>query len=628
MFSSYYVLMGAISFCPQLWDGCYINRSGEVFACCHTKPKPYGNIHNAPLSELINSPTALQLRTESLAGSLSCYTACNLLDKNIAVPVATEEAKIEYSCLKRLHISFGEACNIRCVMCDNPQRHAKNPVLLDPEVVIRNVDLTPFITVMLRGGEPLYQHQCVEFMDHLERFGKRYTVLTNGLLIDGAMASRLAKHAHNVVVSLNGATKRVHESVNRGSRFERVLENIQRIRRARAGLALPVILTGHMTITISNLHEIPLFLRSFREFGFDRVNFGYVKETVPLFLASNPSFTSHLRSEITAAMNECGGPGVDGLRLKILGLWTPKGMQIPRQERTGQSLQVLSMANPVESVHEKGTPERFCVIGDPILTLLRERDCRQKFVVFIRHSERGRGAGAGSVIPLTNRGRQLARRFGRELPAFDQVSVSHTSILRSMDTATELAAGYQEAHPGSTLRISGVDSSFMIVLKGTLDKPARDAFQASLRGQTFIQMWLDGEVPSAIMRPVKDTVIEFLGILGSRIAEAPASSLHVHIGHDREIEVLRAAIFGGLLTDMPMLDFLDGLVFYGTQDGTIRARWREREVAAIPPEPSRHVGSLPDCPFTIASTNVEARSVVSRNVATNCQCELKRSVLK
>jgi hypothetical protein len=452
------------------------------------------------------------------------------------------------------------------------------------------------------------------------------------------MASRLAKHAHNVIVSLNGATKRVHESINRGSLFERMLENIQRIRRARAGLALPVILTGHMTITTSNLHEIPLFLRSFREFGFDRVNFGYVKETVPLYLASNPRIASSLKLETTAAMIECGGPSVDGLRLQILGLWTPRGLQSPLLERTGQSIQMLRVANPSESSSETGIPGRLQVIGDPILTLLRERDCRQKFVVFIRHSEREWMARQGNTTPLTNRGRQLAHRFGRELPAFNQVSVSHTSIPRSIDTATELAAGYQEAHPESILRIRGVDSSFMIVLKGTLDKPARDAFQASLRGQTFIQMWLDGEVPSAIMRPVKDTITEFLRVLSSRIAEAPDSSLHVHIGHDREIEVLRAAIFGGLLTDMPMLDFLDGLVFYGIEDGTIRARWREREVVAISPEPGRNVGSLPDnsrlaqsigdrAP-TVASTNVEVRSAVSLHDATNCQCELKRSLLK
>src|SRR5208283_2459398 len=99
--------------------------------------------------------------------------------------------RIDYKSLKRLHISFGEACNIRCAMCNNPQNHAANPILLDPKVVIRNVDVTPFMTIMLRGGEPLVLRQCLEYMDYLEEIGKRYTILTNGILIDDSRAQRL-----------------------------------------------------------------------------------------------------------------------------------------------------------------------------------------------------------------------------------------------------------------------------------------------------------------------------------------------------------------------------------------------------------------------------------------------------
>ena len=312
------------TFCPQLWDGCYVNRAGEVYPCWHRQPQAYANIHDAPLKEIVNSPTALGFRRDSIAGDLACYPECNLLDKSAAVPNGNEETRTDYSRLKRLHVSFGEACNIRCIMCTNPLRHAKNPILLDPSVVIRNVDLTPFMTIMLRGGEPLFLRECLEFMNHLEMTGKRYTILTNGLLIDDRMALRLAKYAQKVIVSLNGATKRGHESVNRGSRFEKVVENIHRIRRARAELGTNVILTGHMTITTSNVHEVPLFLQSFRDLGFDRVNFGYDNKTVPQYLASNPNLTHRLRLETNAAMVECGGSEVDSLRLELLGLLTPR----------------------------------------------------------------------------------------------------------------------------------------------------------------------------------------------------------------------------------------------------------------------------------------------------------------
>lgn len=129
------------SFCSYLWDSVYINRSGDVFACCHQKPLPYGSIYDVTLKDLVNSPTALHLRSDSLKGELECYPTCNLLDKAHSLPWGHEGPSIDYDSLRFLHVSFGEACNIRCVMCDNPQRHQANPILLDPKVVIRNLDL-------------------------------------------------------------------------------------------------------------------------------------------------------------------------------------------------------------------------------------------------------------------------------------------------------------------------------------------------------------------------------------------------------------------------------------------------------------------------------------------------------
>lgn len=311
------------SFCPYLWQEVYINRSGMVFACCHLRPKPIGNIYNAPLKEIVNSRVARRLRESSLSGSLSCYPTCNLLDKSRSTPGRSAESQIDYSSLRTLHISFAEACNIRCVMCDNPQRHAANPIVLDPTVVIYNVDLAPFVTIIVQGGEPLFIPECLEFMNHLEKIGKKYTLFTNGLLIDDRCALRLASYARKVTVSLNGATKRTHESINLGSRFERVIENVRRMRRAREELGSGLILVGHMTITPSNLREIPEFLRTFPDLGFDRINFGFVKETVPAFLRNNPEFESQLAADISAAMVDVVGQDVDSLRLRLLGLWNP-----------------------------------------------------------------------------------------------------------------------------------------------------------------------------------------------------------------------------------------------------------------------------------------------------------------
>lgn len=313
--------------CPQLWDGCYVNREGDVFACCHMSPSSYGNIHRAKLREIVNSPAALRAREDSLRGNLACFSNCNLLNKDSLRKKEEKGPWLDYERLRRLHISFGEACNIRCVMCDHPQRHAKSPILLDPKVVIENIELGPFSTIIIQGGEPLFLKECLDFMSHLEHEGKRYTLLTNGVLIDDVIALRLARYAKSVNISLNGATKQTHQAVNRGSRFDRVIENVQRLRTARAELGTSLAIVGHMTITTSNVHEVPLFLQTFRDLGFDRVNFGYVKESVPAYLAGRPDLRIGLRSENSRLMSQLRSSQVDALRLRMLGICDPESTE-------------------------------------------------------------------------------------------------------------------------------------------------------------------------------------------------------------------------------------------------------------------------------------------------------------
>jgi sulfatase maturation enzyme AslB (radical SAM superfamily) len=308
------------SFCPLLWTDCYINRTGDVYACCHQKPGLLGNIYQSTLSDILQGNRLSRLRDESLTGSLGCYPACTLLDKSsIEIRGSGIGSALRFR-IRRVHVSFGEACNIRCIMCLHPSRHAANPVLLDEEVLARQIEADSVENFVLQGGEPLLLRPCLNFMSYLEGLGKRYTILTNGLLIDGATSDRLALHSSVVSISLNGATKQTHEAVNRGSRFERVLANIRRLRASRARLGPGMVISGRLTITPENLHEVPLFLRTFETIGFDRINFGYVKETVPAFLDSHPDLRTKLFGETSEARSETRSEVVDDLRLRQLGL--------------------------------------------------------------------------------------------------------------------------------------------------------------------------------------------------------------------------------------------------------------------------------------------------------------------
>ena len=215
-----------------------------------------------------------------------------------------------------------------------------------------------------------------------------------------------------------------------------------------------------------------------------------------------------------------------------------------------------------------------------MLGLLRNLHKTDRAVAFIRHSERDRARSPADVsldqVPLTPRGHNLARRFGRELPLFGRLSISHTSIPRSIQTATEVDMGFREVNPGAGSALAGKDSTFSVIYRGTVDKKLRDAYRVSMRGQAFTQLWLDGQVPPTIMRPARETITRFLGDMAARICGSPEGSLHIHVGHDREIEVVRTALWGGRLSDYPLMDFLDGLLFSSTHDGGVQVSWRDK----------------------------------------------------
>jgi len=187
-------------------------------------------------------------------------------------------------------------------------------------MLIRHIDISPFSTIFLQGGEPLCIDECLKYMAYLAKNQKKYSLLTNGTLIDENMAARLAKEAKLISISLNAATKETHEKINRGSSWEQVLGNIQSLRGYRERFNTDLSINGRMTLTVDALPEIPLFLRSYKKFGFDTINFGYDRDTVPLYLQQNPEFASTLSWDIATVMSTADLSTIDSLRLSQLGL--------------------------------------------------------------------------------------------------------------------------------------------------------------------------------------------------------------------------------------------------------------------------------------------------------------------
>ncbi|MCZ7646159.1 MAG: radical SAM protein [Planctomycetota bacterium] len=126
------------------------------------------------------------------------------------------------------------ACNLRCVHCyaaasskpaSSELTHAEGRALLE--------DLRDFgvPAVLFSGGEPLVRHDALDLLDYARGLGLNATLSTNGLLIDDAMADKLADlELKYVGISLDGL-KPIHDKLRgQPGAYEETLAAIRRCR--------------------------------------------------------------------------------------------------------------------------------------------------------------------------------------------------------------------------------------------------------------------------------------------------------------------------------------------------------------------------------------------------------------
>jgi radical SAM protein with 4Fe4S-binding SPASM domain len=301
--------------CTQVHNSLYIDARGDVFACCHAKPGVVGNIYTNTLEEIYSSDRLKEFRRREIAGTLHCLKSCHLPQAGSPSDSLEHDYHTD---LKQLKILFGERCNVKCIMCS--QEHASK-LELDPETLVRNVEIPRSCDyIVFQGGETLILKSAKAFFDHCAAHDKKVSLITNGTAIGEEMAKKIALHCLGIVFSLNASSKEIHEIVNAGSKFEKVLRNIRRVVDAKRRFKGGVRIIGHMTIVPENIHEIPEFIRKKDEFGFERINFGF-DTGVPHLLAQNPVMKGELSSAIKAEIAKASKPNRIGTaRLHMLDL--------------------------------------------------------------------------------------------------------------------------------------------------------------------------------------------------------------------------------------------------------------------------------------------------------------------
>lgn len=278
---------------------------GNFAVCCNSYKRDFGDISSFSSdtdfkSEIFNSVNYTEMR-EKLGrgevpdvcrlcskkfhlGTLSVYQSMilehlfKIEDKqqqfralqnyNLCVDsIQNNIANVEYMPVFSI-INTGSACNLKCKFCYNRQMKY-NP---EPEKILDVLDSIheTLAYCTLSGGEPFLTKAGRAILEKLAegRYKFAVQIITNANSID----FELLEHVNlaEIVVSTDGATKRVYETVRPGGDFEMLINNIKKLTSLKKTKPFLRVSTNY-TITSDNFADIPKAVELYEKLGVDIV---------------------------------------------------------------------------------------------------------------------------------------------------------------------------------------------------------------------------------------------------------------------------------------------------------------------------------------------------------------------
>lgn len=305
------------TYCHFLWDGVFIDFNGSIYNCCHNLPGIIGNIYKQDLLTIWEKGYELKkFRQMSLNKCLHCFKNCNLS------PAFQNTDSISNNLLtikhpKNVTILYGLICNLRCSMC--PQDHQNN-LTLDSDILKKNINWSYVENIELQGGEIMAMRDAKKLYLWLtKQMNKKVNLITNGVLINDEWAEYLVQGSGKIRISVNAASKKTHELINKGSNYEKVINNIRKLISLKQHHNLAVKIQYKFTIVPENIHEIADAIEVADNLGCDKINYGY-DHRVPSIIRGNNELRGYLKHKINQLVGSNLKIEIEQSRLRLLGL--------------------------------------------------------------------------------------------------------------------------------------------------------------------------------------------------------------------------------------------------------------------------------------------------------------------
>jgi len=168
------------------------------------------------------------------------------------------------------------ACNMNCMHCGSSAGKADEKELTTKE----SLDLVDQLKelnceiISLTGGEPLLRPDFFEISKKIKDLGFDLSILSNGLLLDEDIITKLRKlNLYGISISIDGGKPETHDSIRRvKGLFDKCISDLEKLR--DANIPATVITTVHK----GNIQELPLL----REKLLDRAKAWQIQIAAPL----------------------------------------------------------------------------------------------------------------------------------------------------------------------------------------------------------------------------------------------------------------------------------------------------------------------------------------------------------
>lgn len=172
-----------------------------------------------------------------------------------------------------IQVEVTSRCNAACIYCPQPLLYIKQHM---PFGLFKQ--LLPYLgctnLVYLQGwGEPLLNPDLFAMIRACKAKGKRVGFTTNGMLLSDKIIRRLIDLETDIVsVSLAGTTPETHNRIRKGTDFDKIIENLDRLQQIRAekGSLRPAVHLAYILLA-SNFHELQDVVELAKRLGAEQI---------------------------------------------------------------------------------------------------------------------------------------------------------------------------------------------------------------------------------------------------------------------------------------------------------------------------------------------------------------------